>query len=173
MDLGFDVVSLPDTDHLEPGETAPEFTRPLVSPEYWEDTSLSTLVADGPVLLVCHPMAGAFPTTYVWQEITDRGWPDRIPVVGLSISDPYALSRLLRNEDLREHDVRLYSDPANGVAERYGIVNDLDGMAGVAEPRPAVFLLDPDRTVAYAWVATEWPAFPPYDAIEAAIDDRG
>jgi peroxiredoxin len=42
-------------------------------------------------------------------------------------------------------------------------------MAGVAEPRPAAFVLDGDLTVTYAWVATEWPEFPDYDAIEAAI----
>jgi len=44
-------------------------------------------------------------------------------------------------------------------------------MAGVSEPRPAVFLVEPDRTVAYAWVAEEWPEFPDYDAVEAALAD--
>jgi peroxiredoxin len=33
-----------------------------------------------------------------------------------------------------------------------------------------VFLLDADRTVEYAWVASEWPDFPDYDAVEAAIE---
>jgi hypothetical protein len=31
MDLDFDVVSLPDVDHVEAGDTAPDFTRPLVT----------------------------------------------------------------------------------------------------------------------------------------------
>ena len=45
-------------------------------------------------------------------------------------------------------------------------------MAGVTEHRPAVFLLDSDRTVRYAWVADEWPAFPDYEEIADAIADH-
>jgi hypothetical protein len=29
-----------------------------------------------------------------------------------------------------------------------------------------------NRTVAYAWVADQWPAFPDYDAIEDALRNR-
>ena len=29
-----------------------------------------------------------------------------------------------------------------------------------------------DRTVEYAWVAAEWPDFPDYDEVEAALADR-
>jgi peroxiredoxin len=45
-------------------------------------------------------------------------------------------------------------------------------MAGVREPRPAVFLVDGEGTVRYAWVADEWPDFPEYDDVEAAIDEH-
>ena len=44
-------------------------------------------------------------------------------------------------------------------------------MAGVEEPRPAVFVLDGERVVQYAWVAEEWPDFPDYDVVEAAMDE--
>lgn len=166
--VGFDVVELPETDHVAEGDRAPDFTRPLANGEYWEDRSLSSLTDDGPVLLLCHPMDGSFPATYLWNEVRDRAW-DReygVTIVGLSISDPYAHQRLIEERDM---DYRLFSDPSNEVAETYGIVHDLDGMAGVTEPRPAVFLLDEDRTVEYAWVAGEWPAFPEYDEVEDAI----
>ncbi|MFB6228568.1 MAG: redoxin domain-containing protein [Halobacteriales archaeon] len=172
MDLGFDVVSMPEADAVEVGETAPDFTRPLVTAEYWEDRALSELTAGGPVLLVFHPMAGSFPATYVWQEIADRGWDDHATVVGVSISTPYAHRALIRERGLGDGDYGLFSDPDNGVAEAYGIENDLDGMAGVSEPRPAAYLLEPDRTVTYAWVADQWPAFPDYDEIEDALSDR-
>ena len=164
----FEVVELDSTDHPEEGEQAPEFTRPLVNAEFWEDVSLSDLTDDGPVLLLFHPMDGAFPATYVWNEVRDRGWTDQIAVVGLSVSSPYEHKQLLKDRNV---DARLFSDPQNGVAESYGIENDLDGMAGVAEPRPAAFLIDGERTVQYAWVAEEWPDFPDYDGIEAAIHD--
>jgi len=167
--VDFDVVELPETDHVAEGDTAPDFTRPLVNDEYWEDTALSELTADGPVLLVFYPMDGAFPATYVWNELRDRAWEDDydVTVVGLSVSDPYAHKQLVEERGM---DYRLFSDPQNGVAEEYGIVHDLDGMAGVSEPRPATFLLNGDRTVEYAWVAEEWPDFPDYDEIEAALD---
>jgi len=171
MDLGFDVVDLPPSDHPEEGDQAPDFERPLVNAEFWEDRALSDLTAEGPVLLVFHPMDGAFPTTYMWNEIRDRGWGtgenDALQVVGCSISTPYEHKTTIAE---REMDYRLFSDPQNGVAEQYGVVNDLDGMAGVSEPRPAAFLLDGERTVQYAWVAEEWPAFPDYDEIERELD---
>jgi peroxiredoxin len=34
-----------------------------------------------------------------------------------------------------------------------------------------VFVLDEERVVQHAWVASEWPDFPDYDGIEAALDD--
>ncbi len=172
MDLGFDVVDLPPADHPAEGDQAPDFERPLVTAEFWEDRALSDLTAEGPVLLVFHTMDGAFPTTYMWNEIRDRGWGSRnedgdLQVVGLSISTPYEHKTTIAE---REIDYDLFSDPQNGVAEEYGIVNDLDGMAGVSEPRPAVFLVDEERTIQYAWVAQEWPEFPDYDEVEAALE---
>jgi peroxiredoxin len=166
--MDFDVVDLPETDHPEPGDTAPEFTRPLVNEEYWADTSLSTLTDDGPVALVFYTMDGAFPGTYIWNEIRDREWGEHATVVGVSISSPYEHKQLIAERGM---DYRLFSDPAAELAAEYGVEHDLDGMTGVTEHRPAVFLLDEDRTVEYAWVASEWPDFPDYDEIEAHLDE--
>jgi peroxiredoxin len=167
--VDFDVVELPETDHVGERETAPDFTRPLVNDEFWEDVALSELTAEGRVVLVFTAMDGAFPATYAWKELAKRRWDEEYDatVVGLSISTPYEHKSLIEERDL---PYSLFSDPANGVAEAYGIVNDLDGMAHVSEPRPAVYVLDADRTVEYAWVADEWPAFPDYDEVEAALD---
>ncbi|MFB6162520.1 MAG: redoxin domain-containing protein [Halococcoides sp.] len=168
MELPFDVVDLGPADAPAVGEQAPDFTRPLVGPEYWEDTALSTLIAEGPVLLVFMPMPGSFPATYICSEIADRDWTEAIQVVGVSIGTPYATADLLDTHDL---DARIYSDPANDVAEQYGLAHDLDGMTGVSEPRPAAVLVDESGVVRDTWVATEWPEFPAYDDIEAAIAD--
>ncbi|WP_049985064.1 redoxin domain-containing protein [Halobellus rufus] len=169
MELDFEVISLPASDHPTEGETAPDFTRPLVNDEYWEDASLSAVTDEGPTLLLFHPMDGAFPTTYIWNEIDDRGFAEDIQVVGVSVSSPYEHKSLLKE---RAAEARLFSDPAADVAAEYGVENPLDGMTGITEHRPAAFLLDESRTVRYAWVADEWPAFPEYDEIEAAIDER-
>lgn len=170
MNLEFDVVELDSADHPEIGETAPDFTRPLVNNEFWEDASLSELTDEAPVVLVFHPMDGDFPATYIWREIRDRGWDAYdVTVVGLSISSPYEHSRFL--EEWGVEAFSLFSDPNNGVAERYGISHELDGMAGIEEPRPAVFVIDGTRTIRDGWVAAEWPEFPPYDELEAAIEE--
>ncbi|GAB3701495.1 thioredoxin domain-containing protein [Halorubrum pallidum] len=162
----FDVVSLPETDHVAEGETAPDFTRPLVDEEYWEDRSLDSAV-DGPTLLVFHPMNGAFQATYLYNTIDEEGWADDLDVVGLSVSTPYAHKRLLAE---RAEGVRIFSDPGAAVIEEYGLAHDIDGMTGITETRPAVFLLDADRTVEFAWVASEHPEFPDAEAIDDAID---
>ena len=171
VDLDFDVVSLPDADHPDVGDTAPDFTRPLVNAEFWEDRSLDSLTDDGPVLLVFTTMNGAFPATYTWNELRERDWErdHDVSVVGVTISDPYDTIELIRDRDI---DYPIFSDPQNGVADRFGVVHDLDGMTGVTEPRPSVFLVDADRTIEYAWTATEWPEFPPYDDVEAMLADR-
>lgn len=167
--MDFDVVSLPETAHPTPGDTAPSFTRPLVTTEGWTDTSLETVLEDGPVTLVFHPMDGAFPALYLWEAIDDRGWAEHTQVIGISISTPYEHAQFLRDRDLAAY--RLYSDPGADVAATYDVAHDLDGMAGITEHRPAVFIIDSDRTIEAAWVATEWPAFPPYDDFEPTITD--
>lgn len=161
----FDVVTLPETDHPESGEVAPDFTRPLVNGEYWEDRSLADVV-DGPTLLVFHPMDGAFQATYLYNEVDDRGWVTDLDVLGLSISTPYEHKRLLGE---RAAGVRIFSDPSAAVAREYGVDHDIDGMTGITECRPAAFLLDGDRTVRYAWVAEEHPEFPDFDELDEAI----
>ncbi|MFB6283936.1 MAG: redoxin domain-containing protein [Halobacteria archaeon] len=168
MDLGFEVVDLPEATNPGPGDTAPDFTRPLVNTEFWEDVSLSELASEEPVLLVFYTMDGDFPATYIWNEIRDRGWRERfdVNVVGLSISTPYEHSRFLEE---REMEYDLFTDPSNGVAEKYGIVNPLDGMAGIEEPMPAAFLIDGDMEIRYVWVSEKWPEFPPYEEIEEAM----
>lgn len=164
--VDFPVTELGPADHVEVGEAAPDFTRPLVSAEYWEDASLSDLYGDDPVVLVFHPMDGDFPSTYYWNEIRDRGWGEHATVVGCSISTPYEHTAFIRERGM---DHRLFSDPSNGVAERYGIVHDIDGMAGITEPRPSVFVIDGNGVIEYAWVSTTWPELPEYDDIESAI----
>ncbi|WP_247730811.1 redoxin domain-containing protein [Halovivax limisalsi] len=187
--VDFDVVDLGPTDHVAVGETAPDFTRPLATAEEWADRSLASIADDGPTVLVFTTMAGAFLAKYTLTELRDRGvgiadpvhgadaddavaatdpGSDAATVVAVSISSPYELVRFL---DENELPYGVFSDPANEVAEAYGVVHDLDGMAAIAEPRPAIFVLDDERTIEYAWVAEEWPDTPPYDDVEAAIDD--
>lgn len=170
MRRGVRVTELPPTETVAVGDRAPEFTRPLVNADYWEDVALSDLAEANPVLLVHYPMDGTGTTKSTWIELRERGWgSDELTVVGVSISTPYEHSQLIDRHDL---PFALFSDPAAGVAEAYGTVHDLHGMAGIRGHRPAVFLIDPDLTVRYAWVTEQWPPEIPFEAIEAAIAER-
>ena len=167
------VVEFEPTDHVEVGDRAPDFTRPLVTEEFWEDVALADLLEDGPVLLVFHPMDGSFPTTYVYNELLDRSILEGpTQVVGVTISTPDDHARTIEDRGI-EAARGLYSDPANEVARDYGVVHDLDGMTGIEEPRLSLFLIEPDRTVSFAWVAEAWPEFPDYDGLEDALASLG
>lgn len=147
---GFDLVEFAPSDHPTKGEEAPDFTRPLVSKEYWEDTTLSDLIAkEGRVLLVFYPLNWSGKSVY-WDSRTRMG--DELTVVGVGISQPFDHQRFIERRSLQHS---LYSDPGNGVAERYGIVHDLDGMTRLSEPRPAMFLIGNELSIDYAWVAGE------------------
>jgi glutaredoxin-dependent peroxiredoxin len=161
--VDFDVVDLGPTEHVEAGETAPEFTRPLVTDEFWEDRSLSEL-ATGRTILIFTPMIGSFVAKYVWDELDERGWLDgESRIVGVTASTPYEVSRFLDENGMQ---CEVFADPANGVAESYGLAHDLDGMSGISEPRLAFLAFDADLTIEDVWVAREWPEFPDYDDLE-------
>ncbi|EMA34916.1 redoxin domain-containing protein [Halobiforma nitratireducens] len=177
----FEVVTLEPAEHVEPGEEAPTFTRPLVTDEFWEDRSLSALVgrdesegeresegeSQNRTILVFTPMTGSFLATYLWDELAERGWDEAdATVVGITTGNPYSVKRFI---DDNGYPFALFADPATDVAEAYGFVHDLDGMAGVTEPRPAFVAIDADRTVEAVWVAQEWPEFPDYDDLEVTL----
>ncbi len=167
--VDFELVAFPPSDHPEPGDRAPDFTRPLVTDEYWEDRTLSGLAAEsGGVCLLFYPLNWGGKSRYWWSEITERSWPVEEPaVVGVGISQPFDHRRFA---DFLDLSYPLYSDPRNDVARAYDIVHDLDGMEGIEEPRPAVFVVDEELLVEYAWVAEEWPQSPPFDEVEAAME---
>ena len=169
MNLGLDITALPATEHVRSGDQAPAFSKPVVTAEFWEETSLQTLLEDGPVVLVFHAMDGDFPATYTFQGIVEAGWADwdRAQVVGVSISTPYEHRDFQREWDGFEA-FSFVSDPACELGAAYGATHELDGMS-ITEHRPAVFVIDTEQAVQYAWVAEEYPAFPPYDDIEAVV----
>lgn len=170
MELPFELPALSEATPPRRGEQAPDFTRPLVSEEYWEDNTLSQLTAKQPIVLVFYPMDGSFPATYIWSEIQERAWDNTFDctIVGCSISTPYEHMQFIEDRTL---EYGLFSDPSNEIAKQFGVTHDLDGMTGITEPRPAIFVIDTEHTVRYTWVASEWPQFPDYDAVPDVLAD--
>lgn len=90
--LEFEVVALEPADRIVIGERAPDFTRPLVLAEFWEDVSLTELTVDGPVPSVFDPTAGPFrPPT------CGRGSPTGIGGTGCRSSAALSLTRRRSN----------------------------------------------------------------------------
>ena len=162
----FDVIDFEPASAPAPGDRVPDFTRPYVTDEGWRDVALSGLAEDS-LLLIFYPMNGSGKSLYTWKAARERGWTDAATVAGVSISQPFDQMRFVEEQEL---DCGIFSDPANGVAEKYGIVHDVGGMAGISEPRPAAFLVDGELTVERAWVADEWPEQLPYDRIDGWLD---
>ena len=164
------VVELPAGSPPQPGEQAPDFRRPLVTETHWTNVSLSELTNQSAVAILFYPLNWGGKSVYWWNEIRDREWgSEQLRIVGVGISQPFDHQRFI---EAREMDYAIFSDPSNAVADRYDIVHDLDGMAGVEEPIPAMFVVDTDREIEHRWVASEWPETPPFDRIEEWFSDR-
>jgi len=154
--VDFDVVSLPETDHVAEGDAAPDFHPTRSSARSTGRTARSARPSTGrrsccstrwtaPFrrrISTTRSTTTAGPTTWTSSASRSR---HRTPTSACSPSAPTASGS---------------SDPGADVIDAYGLAHDIDGMTGIAETRPAVFLLDADRTVEYAWVASEHPEFP-------------
>ncbi len=113
---------------------------------------------DDRVVLVFHAMDGAFPATYVWNEIRDRAWHEQATVVGISISTPRPS---VKKDFITVRLPAVWTPPTVSHSSTASTGPRRDGRYRRAAP--AVFLLDEERTVQYRWVAAEWPDFPDYE----------
>lgn len=150
------------------GDTAPDFTAPLANGSV-DSVTLSEAVGDGPVVLATFP--GAFTTTCRHEMST---FQDRLgefadigaSVYGLSIDTPFALNEF---RDKLGLDFPLVSDTNREIIHEYDISMDFvaSGVRNVA--KRAVFVVDDDRTVTYAWVSDDASIEPDYDEVLDAV----
>lgn len=169
---------------LQQGDRAPTFTAPMATPEAanasesGEYTSedvgtfdLTAALADGPVVLAFFP--GVFSRTCTREMCEFRDWLTEVgglnaAVYGVSADPPWPQLAFIERYGL---GFPLVSGFNNDVIERYGVRSDDGVLAGIAQR--SVFVLAPDRTVEYAWRATEPLTFPDLDAIEGAVAAAG
>jgi hypothetical protein len=166
MDLPFDVTPLPACAPPPVDEQFPMAETTLVTAETWQAGQIPPADAAGPLTVVFHPMIGAFPTTYLYAGLADAGVPEMSRVLGVTVSDPYAIAGFLREH---RYPVTIASDPQRALAAAADLSLDLDGLPGLAAHRPAVFVTTADGTIRYRWVADEWPQFPAYPEIAEAV----
>ena len=146
------------------GDTAPDFTAPLANGDV-ESLTLSDAVADGPVALAFFP--GAFTSVCshemeAFDERLDELHAAGVDIYGVSVDTPFALNAFREELGL---GFPLVSDSQRDIVDAYDIAMDFTAMGVYDLAKRAVFVVDEDRTVTYAWVSDDPGVEPDYDAV--------
>ncbi|WP_049971480.1 redoxin domain-containing protein [Haladaptatus cibarius] len=163
-----------DSGDLSVGYVAPEFSAPLVTSNgEVTDTSLSSLLADGPVLLSFYMNDFTPDCIEEWCSFRDYDWfasGDHVQVVGISKSRPKTHRRFIDHLGLQ---FPLYTDENLEVADSFGV--KYRTFKVVNRAKRSCFLIDQDRTIRYVWVGNHPidPTIdtPPLSEIHEAIVD--
>jgi peroxiredoxin len=146
------------------GDTAPDFTAPLANGDV-ESMTLSTAVADGPVVLAFFP--GAFTSVCSHEMEAFEGRLDElnaagVDVYGVSVDTPFAQNAFREELGLT---FPLVSDSERDIVDAYDISMDFTAMGVYNLAKRSVFVVDGDRAVTYAWVSDDPGVEPDYGAV--------
>jgi peroxiredoxin len=150
------------------GDTAPTFTATYKGSDH-ETFDLEDHLGDGPVVLAFFPGAFTPPCSNEmvalqdhYGEFEDAG----ATLFGVSADSSFSLGAFADEYDL-EFD--LVSDMDGDVIETYDLSMDIAdlGLHGIANR--AVFVLDDEGAVTYAWVADDPTNEPDYDELLDAV----
>jgi len=152
---------------IEEGATAPDFSLPGIvdgQPAYY---NLMDPLREGcAALLLWYPVD--FVPTITPDLIAAGEWLDREDLVVWGISSDSLFAHEAYAET-REVAIPLLSDLHATIADAYDIVHeDFRGHAGV--PKRAVFVVDPDWTIRYAWHTDEPLTAPAESPLVGAAD---
>ena len=154
---------------IQTGDTAPQFHATLANGDV-EAFDLADHLGDGPVVLAFFPGAFTPPCSnemVALQDRLDEFEGAGATVLGLSADSAFSLNAF-REEYGLEFD--LVSDTGRAAIDDYDVRIDVGdiGLHGVANR--AVFVLDEEGTVTYAWVADEPPEEPDYDELVESVE---
>ncbi|MXR42609.1 redoxin domain-containing protein [Halobaculum sp. WSA2] len=152
------------------GDTAPTFTATYRGSDH-ETFDLADHLGDGPVVLAFFPGAFTPPCSnemVALQEHHDDFAAAGATLFGVSADSSFSLGAFADEYGL-EFD--LVSDMAGDAIEAYGLSMDIPelGLHGIANR--AVFVLDDDGAVTYAWEADDPTNEPDYEELLAAVED--
>jgi len=150
------------------GDDAPDFTAPLADDQLGEFT-LSERLDEAPLVLAFFP--GAF-TEVCSHEM--EAFQDRLAefenagasVYGISVDTPFALAEF---RDQLGLDFGLVSDTNRGIIDAYDLAMDFSHIGVRDLAKRAVFVVDGDGTVTYAWVSDDPGREPDYDEVFDAV----
>ncbi|WP_284009583.1 redoxin domain-containing protein [Haloarcula pelagica] len=153
---------------VEVGDDAPRFTAPLANGDV-DEVTLAGELNDGPVVLAFFP--GAF-TSVCSHEMST--FQDRIAEIedtgatlfGVSIDTPFAQNAFRDELDL---SFDLISDNDRDLISAYDVGMDFAELGVHDVAKRAVFVVDSDGIVSYAWVSDDPGVEPDYDAVVDAV----
>lgn len=145
---------------LKVGTKAPDFTAPLVYPEHTEETTLSDLLEDKPVLLTFYTNDFSPDCITEWCSFRDYEWfasNDEVTVVGVSISRESVHRKFI---DIFDIGYPLFFDRDLAITDAYNVKYNVFHV--FKRPRRSCFLIGQDQTILYKWVS-EHPVDPTRD----------
>jgi peroxiredoxin len=148
-------------DALGVGDEVPDVAAPLVQPDdSVEQTALSELYADRPVLVVFYTNDFSPDCVNEWCSFRDYGWftsTEDVRVVGASKSRAATHRRFI---DYLDIDFPLYADTDLDVSDAFGVT--YRALKLLPRSKRSVFLVDTDGVVRYRWIG-EHPLDPTRD----------
>ncbi len=156
---------------LEPGTTAPTFDLPAAVDGEITTVDLSSLAGTDVLVVAFYPADFSDVCTEELCSLRDFELFDLqkdVRIVAVSTDTAFSHRRFAETYGL---DFPLLSDNDGSVAESYGVLFEeaLGGHRRIAQR--AVFVLDADRTVQYAWASDDPDEMPDLDPVRAAIED--
>jgi peroxiredoxin len=149
-------------------DSAPTFTATLANGEV-EAFDLEDHLGDGPVVLAFFP--GAFTPPCSNEMVALQGHLDEFEAAGATLLGVSADSAFSLNAFREEYDIEfdLVSDMDRDAIDAYDLEIDIGelGLHGVANR--AVFVLDEDGVVSYAWTTDDPTVEPDYEELLAAV----
>ncbi len=155
---------------VEIGRAAPEFSL------FDTDRTKRSLAdfSGNNVVLAFFP--GAFTGGCTTEMCTLRDQMDQFnnlnaQVLGISVDPPFSLKAWA---DVNNLNFPMLSDFNREAVKLYGVaLENMGGMEGYTAAKRAVFVLDKDRVVRYAWVAPSPTNEPDYDEVRQALSQLG
>ncbi|PSQ17639.1 hypothetical protein BRD00_06760 [Halobacteriales archaeon QS_8_69_26] len=155
---------------IQVGDTAPAFDLPGTDGDEVERYRLSDFTESGAAVVLFYPFDFSPVCTEELCNFRDSEmltFTADLDVVAISADSVYAHRKFVRENDL---PIPLLSDHDGRVSEAYGVLYDeLEGHPTVS--KRAVFVVDSEEAVRYAWVADEWTTDPDITAVYECVRD--
>lgn len=155
------------------GDTAPDFTAPVATGDVETVTLTEALGDEAPIVLAFFP--GAFTSVCSHEMQTFEERLDDLDaaggeVYGISIDTPFSLNEF---RDQLSLSFDLISDTEKELIDAYDVETDFADLGIDRIAQRAVFVVDEERTVTYAWIAENPGQEPDYDEVIAAVESTG